>query len=93
MTENELHQSLEKMHQELHKVSTLDEDSKKILLQLSDDIKNLLEKSVKTDEPVEEEKDNLISNLKDSAANFESEHPDLAESIHLVIHTLSNMGI
>ena len=93
MSENELHQSLAKMHEELHKVSSLDNESKRILLQLSDDIKNLLEKSEKTEESVEEEKDNLINSLKDSAANFESEHPDLAESIHLVVHTLSNMGI
>ncbi len=55
-------------------------------------LKNLLEDS-EEQKSVEEEKDDLISNLKDSAANFESEHPDLAESIHLVIHTLSNMGI
>jgi small-conductance mechanosensitive channel len=93
MSETKLHQSLEKMHEELNKVSSLDDESKKILLQLSDDIKNLLAKSEKTEGSVEEEKDDLISSLKDSAANFESEHPDLAESIHLVIHTLSNMGI
>ena len=90
MSQNELHQSLEKMHEELHKVSSIDAESKNILLQISNDIKKLLEDS---EEKVIEEKDDLISNLKETAANFESEHPDLAESIHLVIHTLSNMGI
>ena len=90
MSQNELHQSLEKMHEELRKVSSLDNESKNILLQISNDIKNLLKEP---EEKVVDEKDDLISNLKDTAANFESEHPELAESIHLVIHTLSNMGI
>ena len=90
MSQNELHQSLEKMHEELRKVSSLDNESKNILLQISSDIKNLLKEP---EEKVVDEKDDLISNLKDTAANFESEHPELAESIHLVIHTLSNMGI
>ncbi len=90
MSQNELHQSLEKMHEELRKVSSLDNESKNILLQISNDIKNLLNEP---EEKVVDEKDDLISNLKDTAANFESEHPELAESIHLVIHTLSNMGI
>jgi hypothetical protein len=90
MSQNELHQSLEKMHKELHKVDSLDAESKNILLQIANDIKKLLEDS---EEKVVEEKDDLISSLKDTAANFESEHPALAESIHLVINTLSNIGI
>ncbi len=93
MNQNELHSSLEKMHSELNKVSTLDAESKTILLQISNDINNLLAGAANEDETVIEEKDNLINSLKDSAAAFDSEYPELAESIHIVIHTLSNMGI
>ncbi|MEO8400001.1 MAG: DUF4404 family protein [Ignavibacteriaceae bacterium] len=88
--ENKLNQSLEQLHERLKKISSIDEESKNTLRKISNDINNLLEKPT---EKAAEEKNEIIDSLKESATQFEADHPELAESIHIIIHTLSNMGM
>lgn len=90
MSRKDLRKALENLHNELKNTDSLDERSKEILLKLKIDIEAILNQS---DDKIEVEKTDIPSNLRDSVVNFEATHPKLAESMHIVIHTLSNMGI
>lgn len=90
MEKQDLRKQLVNLDSELRKVTTLDQESKEILRRIIDHIQEVLNKS--ENEPSDDES-NLLEDLKKSAAHFEASHPELSESMHIVIHTLSNMGI
>ncbi len=90
MEKQNLREQLINLDSELRKVTTLDQESKEILRRIIDHIQEVLNKS--ENEPSGDE-GNLLEDLKKSAAHFEASHPELSESMHIVIHTLSNMGI
>jgi hypothetical protein len=90
MEKQNLREQLINLDSELRKVTTLDQESKEILRRIIGHIQEVLNKS--ENEPSGEES-NLLEDLKKSAAHFEASHPELSESMHIVIHTLSNMGI
>jgi hypothetical protein len=90
MNKNEFRKSLENLRGELRNTESIDENSREQLLKLKKDIENLLESDEKYSP---EQRDTLIGNLKETVTQFEGTHPRLAESMHIVIHTLSNMGI
>jgi predicted nucleic acid-binding Zn-ribbon protein len=90
MNKNEFRKSLEDLRKELHQTESLDENSKEQLIKLKNEIEKVLETS---ENYSTEQRDTLMGSLKDSVAQFEGTHPRLAESMHIVIHTLSNMGI
>lgn len=89
--EKKLRDSLADLHTKLDSTDPVDEETRETLLKLQADIMMLLNRE-KLDKK-EEEDDSLIEDLKRSATRFEGTHPELANSMHIVIHTLSNMGI
>ncbi len=89
MENKELRESLEKLHIQLQNTENLDENSREVLEQLANDIQNALDRNRIS----EEEHKKLTENLKKSSRHFEASYPDLTESMNIVIHTLSNMGI
>ena len=90
MNKEDLQRELENFNRKLDNKDNIDENLKDNLKKLMDDISNFLENS---EDSSKEEKDNLVDDLKDSTMNFETKHPELSESINIIIHTLSNMGI
>jgi ElaB/YqjD/DUF883 family membrane-anchored ribosome-binding protein len=90
MNKEELQDELENFRGKLDINENVDENLKKNLTKLIDDINKFLENS---EEASMEERENLTENLKDTTLNFETKHPELSESINIIIHTLSNMGI
>jgi len=90
MEEKDLHRQLIQLQNKLKESKSLDKNSREILKKLMDDIQVVLERS---EEEPSEGHNNLLENLKESATHFEASHPEISESMHIVIHTLSNMGI
>ena len=82
--------SLEKLHQELKEAKQVDEDSKKVLRELMNDIQAILDKN---EEGIGKEHHNLLESLKEYSRKFELTHPELAGAINIVISSLSNLGI
>ncbi len=85
-----LKRSLENLHNELKRSKQVDEESRKILRKLIDDIQKILDKEERASSG---SKQNLLENLKESAQKFELTHPELAGAINIVINGLSNIGV
>ncbi|MGE5797362.1 MAG: DUF4404 family protein [Ignavibacteria bacterium] len=90
MKNQNLFKQLVSLESELRKIKTLDEESKEILKKTMANIQEVLNRS---EDQTSDDQTNLLEDLKKSAAHFEVTHPELSESMHIVIHTLSNMGI
>ena len=89
MKKEQLRQELKKFTEKLDEKKNIDEDLVKNMKGLMSDVESFLENP----ESSNEEKENLVQNLRDSAINFETKHTELSESINIILHTLSNMGI
>jgi hypothetical protein len=90
MKKQSLREQLVNLDSELRNIKTLDEESKEILKKTIANIQEVLNRS---ENQTSDDQTNLLEDLKKSAAHFEATHPELSESMHIVIHTLSNMGI
>jgi len=77
----ELKRDLEKLHDELKKISSGDPKLQK----LTDDVQSALKKNIE-DVP-------LVDSLRDAAETFEVRHPKLTALINNVMNSLSNIGI
>ncbi len=90
MNKKQLRQELENFNEKLEKKQNIDHDLKNNLKQLMQDISGFLDNS---EEVSSEEKDSLAESIKEAEMNFETKHPELSESLNIIFHTLSNMGI
>ena len=90
MDKEDLRQELKRFNEKLENKKNLDDSLKDNLKKLMDDVSNFLDNS---EEISNEEKEGLVDNLKDATMNFETKHPELSESLNIIFHTLSNMGI
>jgi len=90
MEQQNLREQLVNLDSELRKVKIIDKESKEILKKTISTIQEVLNRS---EDQTAGKQTNLLEDLKKSAAHFEATHPELSESMHIVIHTLSNMGI
>jgi predicted nucleic acid-binding Zn-ribbon protein len=89
MTDQNLRELLEKLHNELEHTEITDEAGRERLRHLEADIRRLLERSgenVETDEP-------MLERLQDSIDHFEATHPQLTMMISQISTILSNAGI
>lgn len=82
-----LRRRLEELHAELANSPSVDEESKRLLETLTDDIQRVLERDS------EHDSESLLDRLTDSIRDFEESHPQLAAALGRVADTLSNMGI
>lgn len=89
MTEQNLRDLLEKLHQELEQIDVADESERERLRHLEADIRKLRERSgeaPETDEP-------MLERLQDSIDHFEVTHPRLTLMLSQMMTILSNAGI
>jgi len=89
MTDQDLRELLEKLHDELEHTEVTDEAGRERLRHLDADIRSLLERSndaAETDEP-------MLERLQDSIDHFEMSHPQLTTMLSQMMTILSNAGI
>ena len=89
MTDQNLRELLEKLHQELEKTEAVDEKGNEMLRHLDADIRNLLKRSgakAETDE-------SMLERLQDTIDHFEATHPRLTTMLSEMMTILSNAGI
>lgn len=90
MRKEEFCKTLKQLHNELGSTHSVDENGRKLLSVLRDDIRRVLEQSEQEDfghHP------SFIEQLKEAALHFDQSHPRLASSLRQMIDTLSNIGI
>jgi hypothetical protein len=89
MTDQNLRELLEKLHDELERIEVTDEAERQRLRHLDADIRDLLRRSgaeTDTDEP-------MLERLQDSIDHFEETHPQLTLMLSQMMTILSNAGI
>ena len=89
MTDQDLRELLEKLHNELERIEVTDEAGRERLRHLDADIRDLLKRSgekVETDE-------HMLERLQDSIDHFETTHPRLTMMLSQMMTILSNAGI
>lgn len=85
----DLRQQIETLHSELAKVSSVEPQSRTLLIALLGDITRLLEQS----DRIATEQQSLTGRLDELAVQFEAEHPGLGGALRQVVDTLSKAGI
>ncbi|MBZ0286098.1 MAG: DUF4404 family protein [Anaerolineae bacterium] len=75
---------LEQLHDDLEQVEPTDAQGQQILDETRAEIQRALEA---------DDDDSLVERLEDAVAHFEGTHPDLTNTLMVVIDTLSNMGL
>lgn len=89
MSDQNLRELLEKLHNELEKTEVTDEEGREKLRHLDADIRQLLKRSgekTETDEP-------MLERFQESIDHFEASHPRLTMLISQMMTILSNAGI
>lgn len=89
MTDQNLRELLEKLHNELEQIEVTDEAGRERLRHLDADIRSLLARSDELDETDEP----MIERLQDSIDHFETTHPELTLMLSQMMTILSNAGI
>lgn len=89
MTDQDLRELLEKVHNELEHVEVTDEAGRERLRHLEADIRSLLERSGEKAESVEP----MLERFQESIDHFEETHPQLTMMISQMMTILSNAGI
>ena len=85
---DELQKTLQSLRAEIEKLGEGDQESKKRLEQLVEDI----ETKIKSPEDIDQHP-NLVREVKDSVASFEVSHPKITGFLNDIMIALSNMGI
>ena len=95
MEKEEFRDILEKLHNELKAIQSVDERGRELLMLLMKDIKQILEPSngYQTCEHRTRDENTLKDRLSNAINYFEESHPTLSLAMKKVIDTLSNMGI
>ena len=84
MNKQELTKLLEQLHAELDSMENVDEESRKLLNDLENDINELLERS---------DKSSLLERINNSIDEFETTYPSLVNMLSEISRILSNAGI
>jgi Domain of unknown function (DUF4404) len=87
---NELRERLASLHSELARTSSVDPQSRELLITLLSDITRLLGPSPSRSEDDER---SVAERLDELAVQFEAEHPALGTAIRQVVDTLAKAGI
>ena len=88
MSDKNLSELLEQLHNELGKTQVMDEKGRQLLRDLDSDIQKLLLRSegMETDE-------SFLESLQAAIDHFEITHPDLTSALSHMLTILSNAGI
>lgn len=89
-----LKEQLRTLHRELEGSGELDEDMRRLLSQVDDDIHRLLDRGGTADEGGETDVgDALSEQVRESATNFQAEHPRTYRVLREIADTLAKLGI
>ena len=89
MTDQDLRELFERLHNELERTEATDEKGREMLRHLDADIRSLLKRSgtkAEADEP-------MLERLQDTIDHFEVTHPQLTTMLSEMMTILSNAGI
>jgi Domain of unknown function (DUF4404) len=86
----DLREQLERLHTELQRTQSVDEETRALLESLMVDTRHLIEHE---GDELTERHQTLNGRLEEAVARFEGTHPDLAYVMARVIDTLSGLGI
>jgi len=87
-----LKDQLRTLHRELEGSGQLDEDMRRLLTQVDEDIHRLLDQGEQA--ATEPESDDALSNqVRESATNFQAEHPRTYRVLREIADTLAKLGI
>ena len=87
----DLRELLERLHSELEKTESIDENGKEILRHLDEDIHKRLEPSGRKREKHAD--DSVLERLEEAIDHFEATHPTLTLTLSEMMTILSNAGI
>lgn len=87
--DRELHDTLERLHEQLGEAHDLDEELRAELRQALDDIGRVLDRR---EEPADDDQ-SLADRLAELTQHFERSHPTLAETFGRAVNMLANLGI
>jgi hypothetical protein len=90
MDDPELHEALEKLHQELEQADDLDDESRQGLQHLMGDIRTALDRQPPT---AEREEESLFDQVNESIQMYEVTHPALTAALQHALDILSGAGI
>jgi ElaB/YqjD/DUF883 family membrane-anchored ribosome-binding protein len=90
MERRELHETLEKLHQELHGTRSVSEADHALLEELMAEVRRVLDHQ--GDAPAERHQ-GLRDRLDAALYELEEDHPQLVSSVRNVVNYLSSMGI
>lgn len=88
MTNKNLSELLEQLHDELGKTQAMDEKGRQLLRNLDADIQKLLLRTEGT-----ETDESFLKSLQDAIDHFEDSHPALTSALSHMMTILSNAGI
>ena len=86
MKNQQLHEDLQKLRNEVNHLSADDHESREKLVALINDLEKKLENP-------EEDNEGLVDHLKETIQHFETEYPRATAILNDIMVTLSNMGI
>jgi hypothetical protein len=90
----DLHDTLEKLHSELHDARRVDPEERDLLVELMTDIRRVLDApAAPAAEPESERHRGLRERLDRSLYDLQESHPQLVDSVRHVVDYLSAMGI
>ncbi len=89
MTDQDLHELLEKLQNQLKQIDVTDEAGRERLRRLEADIRSLRERS----DEQEETDDSMLERFQDSIDHFGTSHPEFTMMISQMMTILSNAGI
>jgi Domain of unknown function (DUF4404) len=90
MDDPELHEALEKLHQELEQADDLDDESRQRLQHLMVDMHTALERQSPA---AKGEDESLLEQLSDNIQEYEVSHPGLTSALQHALDILSGAGI
>lgn len=90
MDKIELQSLLKSLHRELASLDKVDDRTKQLLTQVTDDVQRVLERD---EDAASEGETGSSESVRSTIEEFEAEHPKLAETLGRIADGLANMGI
>lgn len=91
MKTDELHHTLQQLHEELGRARRIDPESERLLRELMADISKLVGDSTAGNLPAESA--GIVDRLVDASKDFEENHPGLVAAIGRLADALSRIGV
>ncbi|MDG2385760.1 MAG: DUF4404 family protein [Pirellulaceae bacterium] len=90
MEKKRLQGTLEELHESLQETHEIDEQTRRLLKDLTNDIQRLLEQE---DQPSSDDLNSVSDDLKELLLKFQTEHPQLNGVLRRIADGLANLGI